>query len=240
MEQLTLETKLDLFKWKQYESAIILLTVRWYLKYSLSYRDIVEMMSERGLKISHTTIMRWVHEFGPEIDKRIRSYLKPTNDSWRTDETYIKVKGQWKYLYRAVDSMGKTIDFMLSENRDMLAAKRFFTKALSSPHNQFPRVITLDKNPAYPPAIQELINEKALPKEALIRQTKYLNNIVEQDHRFIKKITKPMLGFKSFLTAEQTLKGIEAMHMIRKGQAENNSSVLSAVEWLNKIFGIVA
>ncbi|NRF93872.1 DDE-type integrase/transposase/recombinase [Paenibacillus frigoriresistens] len=100
--------------------------------------------------------------------------------------------------------------------------------ALSSPHNQIPRVITLDKNPAYPPAIQELINEKALPKETLIRQTKYLNNIVEQDHRFIKKITKPMLGFKSLLTADQTLKGIEALHMIRKGQADDNSSVLSA------------
>ncbi|GFZ82972.1 hypothetical protein GCM10008018_31150 [Paenibacillus marchantiophytorum] len=116
--------------------------------------------------------MRWVHEFGPEIDKRIRPFLKPTNDSWRTDETYIKVKGQWKYLYRAVDSMGKTIDFMLSENRDMPAAKRFFTKALTSSHTQIPRVITLDKNPAYPPAIQELINEKSLPKETLIRQTK--------------------------------------------------------------------
>ncbi|SFM10888.1 Transposase (or an inactivated derivative) [Paenibacillus sp. 1_12] len=169
-------------------------------------------MSERGLEISHTTIMRWVHEFGPEIDKRIRHFLKPTNDSWRTDETYIKVKGQWKYLYGSVDSTGKTIDFILSENRDMQAAKRFFTKALSSPHTQIPRVITLDKSPAYPPAIQELINEKSLTKDTLIRQTKYLNNIVEQDHRFIKKITKPMLGFKSFLTADQTLKGIEALH----------------------------
>jgi IS6 family transposase len=116
----------------------------------------------------------------------------------------------------------------------------YFHDALSSQLHQDPRVITLDKNPAYPPAIQELINEKASPKETLIRQSKYLNNIVEQDHRFIKKITKPMLGFKSFLTAEQTLKGIEAMHMIRKGQAEYNSSVLSAVEWLNKIFAIVA
>jgi IS6 family transposase len=109
---------------------------------------------------------------------------------------------------------------------------------LSSPHNQIPRVITLDKNPAYPPAIQELINEKSLSKETLIRQTKYLNNIVEQDHRFIKKITKPMLGFKSFLTAEQTLKGIEVFHMIRKGQAEDNSSALTSVEWLNEIFGL--
>src|SRR4051794_25207874 len=107
------------------------------------------------------------------------------------DETYIKVNGKWKYLYGAVDSVGKMIDFMLSENRDMPAAKRFFTKTLSSPHSHIPRVITLDKNPAYPPAIQELINEKSLPKETLIRQTKYLNNIVEQVHQFIKKITKP-------------------------------------------------
>ena len=150
MEQLTLETKLDLFKWKQYESAIILLTVRWYLKYSLRYRDLVEMMEERGLHIAHTTIMRWVHEFGPELDKRILPYLKPTNNSYRTDETYIKVKGQWKYLYRAVDSNGNTIDFMLSENRDAPAAKRFFKKALTSPHNQSPRVITVDKNLSLP------------------------------------------------------------------------------------------
>ncbi|NHN34902.1 DDE-type integrase/transposase/recombinase [Paenibacillus sp. S3N08] len=127
--------------------------------------------------------------------------------------------------------MGKTIDFMLFENRDMAAAKRFFTKALSSLHNQNPRVITLDKNPAYPPAIQELKSEKSMPKETTIRQTKYLNNIVEQDHRFIKKITKPMLGFKKLQTAEQTLKGNEAMHMIRKGQVET-SSVFTAVEWL--------
>jgi IS6 family transposase len=215
-----MESKYNLFKWKHYESEMILLTVRWYLKCSLSYRDVAEMMKERGMTISHTTIMRWVHEFGPEIDKRIRPYLKPTNDSYRVDETYVKVKGQWNYLYRAVDSNGNTIDFMLSANRDTDSAKRFFKKALSSPHNQSPRVITVDKNAAYPPAIKQLMNEKALPKETLIRQKKYLNNIIEQDHRFIKKITKPMLGFKSFLTADQTLKGIEAMHMIRKGQAE--------------------
>jgi IS6 family transposase len=140
-----LETKLDLFKFKQYESEIILLTVRWYLKYSLSYRNLAEMMGERGLHMAHTTIMRWIHQFGPELDKRIRPYLKPTNDSFRTDETYIKVKGEWKYLYRAVDSRGNTIDFMLSENRDAPAAKRFFEKALTSPHNQLPRVINVDK-----------------------------------------------------------------------------------------------
>ncbi|MCZ8514333.1 IS6 family transposase [Paenibacillus filicis] len=208
-----MDTELDLFKWKQYESEIILLTIRWYLKYSLSYRNLVEMM-ERGLHMAHTTIMRWVHQFGPELDKRIRPFLKPTNDSYRTDETYIKVKGQWKYLYRAVDSNGNTIDFMLSENRDTSAARRFFKKALTSPHNQSPRVITVDKNPAYPIAVQQLKDEKALNQETLLRQQKYLNNIIEQDHRFIKKVIKPMMGFKSFNTAEKTIAGIEVMHMI--------------------------
>jgi transposase, IS6 family len=238
---IVLETELDLFKFKQFESEIILLTIRWYLKYSLSYRNLVEMMEERGLHMAHTTIMRWVHQFGPELDKRIRPYLKPTNDSFRTDETYVKVKGQWKYLYRAVDSSGNTIDFMLSENRDIHAAKRFFKKAIASPHNQSPRVITVDKNPAYPTAVQQLKDEKAMKQETLLRQQKYLNNIIEQDHRFIKKIIKPMLGFKSFKTAEKTIAGIEVMHMIRKGQVEyKHSSALSDVKFINKLFGLTA
>lgn len=236
-----LETKLDLFKFKQYESEIILLTVRWYLKYSLSYHNLAEMMGERGLHMAHTTIMRWIHQFGLELDKRIRPYLKPTNDSFRTDETYIKVKGEWKYLYRAVDSRGNTIDFMLSENRDAPAAKRFFEKALTSPHNQLPRVITVDKNPAYTTAVQQLKDEKAMKQETLLRQKKYLNNIIEQDHRFIKKIIKPMLGFKSFKTAENTIAGIEVMHMIRKGQVECiHSSALSTIKLINKLFGLTA
>ncbi|WP_255288901.1 IS6 family transposase, partial [Bacillus cereus] len=129
---------------------MILLTVRWYLRYNLSFRDLMEMLEERGLSISHTTIMRWVHQYGPELDKRIRRHLKQTNDSWRVDETYIKVKGQWMYLYRAVDSKGNTIDFFLNKIRDQKAAKRFFKKALRSFHVSKPRVITVDKNPAYP------------------------------------------------------------------------------------------
>ena len=139
--------------------------------------------------------MRWVHQFGPELDKRFRSYLKPTNDSFRTDETYNKVNGQRKYIYRAVNSNGNTIDFMFSENRDALADKRLFKKVLTSPHNQSPRVITVDKNPAYPAAVQQLKDEKVMNQETLLRQQKYLNNIIEQDHRFIKKIIKQMLGF---------------------------------------------
>ncbi|PFW03657.1 IS6 family transposase, partial [Bacillus cereus] len=116
--------KKNWFKWKHYQPDIILLTVRWYLRYNLSFRDLVEMMEERGLSISHTTIMRWVHQYGPELDKRIRRYLKQINDSWRVDETYIKVKGQWVYLYRAVDSKGNTIDFFLNKARGQKAAKR--------------------------------------------------------------------------------------------------------------------
>ncbi len=126
--------KENVFKWKHYQPDIILLTVRWYLRYNLGFRDLVEMMEERGLSSSHTTIMRWVHQYSPEFDKRIRRHLKQTSDSWRVDETYIKVKGQWMYLYCAVDSKGNTIDFYLSKTRDQKAAKRFFKKALQSFH----------------------------------------------------------------------------------------------------------
>jgi len=171
------------FKWKHFAGEIILLNVRWYLKYALSYKNLEEIMAERGIKVDHTTIMRWVHEYSPEIEKKVRRYLKPTNDSWRMDETYIRVKVEWKYLYRAVDSDGNTIDFMLSAKRDRKAAKRFLKKALDSKHNQIPRVITVDKNPAYPPAINELKNNRILSQNVNLRQIKYLNNIVEQDHR---------------------------------------------------------
>ncbi len=172
------------FKWKHYQPDIILLTVRWYLRYNLSFRDLVEMMEERGLSISHTTIMRWVHQYGPELDKRIRRYLKQTNDSWRVDETYIKVKGQWMYLYRAVDSKGNTIDFYLSKVRNHKAAKRFFKKALLSFHVAKPRVITVDKNPAYPIAIEQLKKENILrlvvQAKALVRTTIFLYSRSEE------------------------------------------------------------
>ncbi|MBY0594990.1 IS6 family transposase [Bacillus bingmayongensis] len=229
----------NLFKWKHYQPDIILLMVRWYLRYNLSFRDLVEMMEERGLSIAHTTIMRWVHQYGSELDERIRRHLKPTNDSWRVDEAYIKVKGQWIYLYRAVDSEGNTIDFYLSETRDTKAAKRFFKKALRSFHISKPRVITVDKNPAYPLAIQELKEEKRIPEGVQIRQCKYLNNIVEQDHRFIKKRVRSMLGLKSFRTATLILRGIEAMHMMTKRQLHQRvKSVQNEVEVIHKLFGL--
>ena len=158
------------FKWKHYAGEMILLNARWYLKYALSYRNLEEMMAERGVKVDHTTIMRWVHQYSPEIEKKVRRYLRPTNDSWRMDETYIRVKGRWKYLYRAVDSNGNTIDFMLSAKRNKKAAKRFLKKALGPKHNQIPRAITVDKNPVYPPAINELKNDRKLPQNVNLRK----------------------------------------------------------------------
>ena len=233
--------KQNLFKWKHYQPDMILLTVRWYLRYNLSFRNVVEMMEERGLSMAHTTIMRWVHQYGPELDKRVRRHLKPTNDSWRVDETYIKVKGQWMYLYRAVDSKGNTIDFYLSKTRDKKAAKRFFKKALRSFHASKPRVMTVDKNPAYPIAIEELKKEKSIPDGMQLRQQKYLNNIVEQDHRFIKKRVRSMLGLKTFRTAKQMICGVEAMHMLKKGQLQQGvKSVQSEIEFIHKLFGVAS
>ncbi len=208
------------FKWRHFQNTIILLNVRWYLRYSLSYRDLEEMMLERGLKVDHSTICRWIHAYAPEIDTRTRRYLKPTNDSWRVDETYIKVNGEWKYLYRAVDSEGNTLDFMLSAQRAHQATKRFFNKGLKARHNKQPRVINVEKNAAYPPAIEELKEEKVLDKKSKLRQVKYLNNRVEQDHRGVKKITKAGLGYKSFHTAWRTIRGIETLYMLKKGQVE--------------------
>jgi transposase-like protein len=153
-------------------------------------------------------------KYAPELDKRIRPHLKPTNDSWRTDEIYSKVRGAWKYLYRAVDSEGNTLDFMLSAKRDSKAAARFFRKVLKGEHTQSPRVITVDKNAAYPTAMEVLKAKGMIEQETELRQSKYLNNIIEQDYRNIKRIVKPMMGVKTFNSARRTLSGIEAMNMI--------------------------
>jgi IS6 family transposase len=231
-----------LFKWRHFLPEIILLNVRWYCRYSLSYRDLEEMMQERGVEVDHSTINRWVLKYAPELDKRIRPHLKQTNDSWRVDETYIKIKGEWKYLYRVVDSKGNTLDFMLSAKRDGKAATRFFRKVLKAQYTQPPRVITVDKNPAYPVAIDALKAEETIEKETELRQSKYLNNVVEQDHRNIKRIVKLMIGFKSFNSAESTLNGIEAMNMTRKGQVKGieQGDVVSQVRFIESIFEIVA
>lgn len=230
----------EAFKWRHFQTEIILLNVRWYLKYPLSYRNLENMMLERGLKVDHSTIGRWVLNYSPQIDEKTRRHLKLTNDSWRVDETYIKVKGKWKYLYRAVDSEGKTLDFMLSARRNKEAAKRFFKKVLKARHNRQPRVINVDKNLAYPPAIEELKAEKVLDNKAKIRQIKYLNNLVEQDHRGVKRITNAALGYQSFHTAYRTIRGIEIMRMIYKGQVPgvSKNDVLAEKKFIDSLFGI--
>jgi transposase-like protein len=201
---------------RHYESEIILLCARWYLRYALSYRDLEEMMRERGLSLDHTTIYRWIQANTPGLEKRIRHHLRLTNDSYRVDETYVKIKGEWKHLYRAVYSMGQTIDFMLSAKRDARAAKQFFRKMLKAASHSSPRVINVDKNPAYLTAVEQLKEEGSFHNRAQLRQCKYLNNFIEQDHRFIKRRVNPGLGFSSFNTAWRTIRGYESMNMIRK------------------------
>ena len=195
------------------------------------------MMEERGLFINHTTIYRWVIEYSPIIARGIRKHLRKTSDSWRVDETYIKVNGKWTYLYRAVDQHGDTIDFWLSRKRDKNAEKKFFRKALRSPHNNNPRVITTDKYRATTKAINTDIKLGRLNSSTKHRSSKYMNNIIEQDHRYIKRIVNPMYGFKHFKSACLTLQGIESMNMIRKGQA-NTNNVSDEIKLINQIFSV--
>lgn len=199
-------------------------------------------MAERGVKVGHSTLHRWVLSYAPEWDQRIRPPLNLTHDSWRVDETYIQVKGEWKYLYRAVDSIGNTLDFMLSAKRDGKAAARFLGKVLKATHPQTPRVITVDKNAAYPVAVEALKADETLAAQTELRQSKYLNNMIEQDHRHIKRLTKPMMGFGSLNTARRTLSGIEAMNRIRKGQVKGvrQGDSVSQAKFIEELFGISA
>jgi transposase, IS6 family len=199
-----------LFKWRQFEPEVILMAVGWYLRFSLSYRDVEELLAERGLRADHVTVWRWVQRYAPELDRCLRKRLKATNDSWRVDETYIRVKGKWVYLYRAVDSTGATIDFLLSAKRDAAAAERFLAKALGGEDHPAPRVINTDKHAAYPRCTH--------------RPVQYLNNVLEQDHRAIKRRVRASQHFRSFWGAWRTVAGYEAIHMIRKGQAYGSAA----------------
>lgn len=213
----------SLFKWRHFEPEIILLCVRWYCRYQLSYRDLAEMMLERGLSVHHSTLFRWVQVYAPEINKRIHPHLKMSGTSYRIDETYIKVGKECEYLSRAVDKEGQTIEFMLSAKRDISSAKRFFKKVMRADHRRLPFSISVDKNAAYPDAFVASQSEKVLPLDCKLRRVKYLNNIIEQDHRFVKKRVRAAQCFKSFGTADRTLSGIEAINMLRKGQVKRLS-----------------
>lgn len=199
------------------------MAIRWYVAYALSYRNIEELMAERGVNVDHSTINRWVIRYSPDLENNFRKkYKRATGSSWRMDETYIKIKGQWFYLYRAVAKDGETIDFTLSEKRDEASAKAFFTKAVNASGK--PEKVTIDKSGTNNAALK-LLNKNLKEEDKIeIRQIKYLNNIVEQDHRFIKRITKPMMGFKSFESAQATLAGIELHHMLRKNQHKNSET----------------
>lgn len=210
-----------LFRGRHFDRSIIILCVRWYITYKLSYRDLVEMMAERGVYISHTTILRWVQRFVPEFEKRWDCYARPVGTSWRVDETYIKVRGRWTYLYRAVDKQGHTVDFLLSERRNIAAAKRFFTRAVQ--RHGAPERITLDGYPATQAAVAELKAGGVIRPDVKVWTSKYLNNLIEQDHRRVKQRIYPMLGFKSFRNAVVTVSGIELAQKIRKGQFDTSA-----------------
>jgi transposase, IS6 family len=233
-------TRPAVFKWRQTEPGLILCAVRWYLRYSLSLRDVEELLEERGLKADHTTVWRWVQCYAPKLEQRLRRYLKPTNKSWRVDETYVRVKGRWCYLYRAIDSTGATIDFLLSALRDAEAAKRLFRKALSNPSHPQPRVINTDLAPIYGSAIPDIKKEGVLRRRCRHRPVQYLNNILEQDHRAIKRRVNAKQGFREFQAAQRTIQGYEAINIIRKGQVRwvSGTDVLRQIRFIKKLFDL--
>ena len=211
------------FKGSHYPKDVILYAVFFYDRYAVSYRDLEEIMAERGVQVDHVTLNRWVVKYSPDIAKAAQMRKQPTAGSWRMDETYIKVKGTWTYLYRAVDNRGKTLDFMLSKRRDKAAARLFFRRAIET--NGLPSRIVIDKSGANLAGLQHInvgLEFSRTKQQIEILRIKYLNNIIEQDHRFIKKITRPTLGFKAFHSAAATLAGIEVAHMIRKKQFQSN------------------
>ena len=218
------------FKGAHCPPEVILMGIRWYVAYPLSTRHVEELMEEGGVEVDHATINRWVIKYSPQLEDAFHCRKRPVWISWRLDETYIRVKGKWRYLYRAVDKHGQTIDFLLTEHRDQEAALRFLKKAIR--RHGVPESITIDGSNAHEAAIKSYNQEHGTAIK--IRQIKYLNNIVEQDHRGVKRGTRPMLGFKSFEAAQSTLTGIELMHMLKKRQmmvAEGDEGLTAAEQF---------
>jgi transposase-like protein len=207
-----------IYRGRRFKTETIELCVRWYITYRLSYRDLAAMMAERGITVTHTTIMRWVLRYVPEYERRWARFAQPVNSSWRMDETAIRVRGKSTYLYRAVDKHGKSVDSLLRKDRGIEAAQAFFRKAVVTQHLRWPRKVTLDGHVASHRALRLLREEDSRWNPVLVRSCRYLNNIVEQDHRAIKQRCAPMLGFKSIDTAAITLRGIELAHRIHKRQ----------------------
>ena len=233
------------FKGRHFEGEIVLWAVRWYCRYGVSYRDLEQMLGERGVVVDHSTIYRWVQKYAPEMEKRLRwQWRVPRSTSWRVDETYVKVRGEWAYLYRAVDKHGDTIEFYLSPTRNTAAAKRFLGKAFRGLKDwEQPTVINTDKVPTYAAALAELKKEGKCPKDTLHRQAKYLNNVIEADHGKLKQLIKPVRGFKTLKTAYATIKGFEVMRALRKGQARAfnvTSDIRGEARIVERAFGLGA
>ena len=211
-----------MFERHRYPRVIILQAVYFKLRFTLSYRDVEELMSIRGIKVDHSTIQRWVFKFSKEVEKNMHKRKKQVCDSWRMDETYIKVKGRDMYLYRAVDKYGNTVDFLSTRRRQKMSAQKFFNKAIGN--NGKPRLINIDKSGANSSAILTVNKRSLSSKKIKIRKVKYLNNIIEQDHRRIKRRIRIMTGFKEFESAQRTLSGIEVVSIIKKDQIINPCS----------------
>ena len=207
-----------LFRKRKFEPVVIVTCVRWYCRFSLSLRDLEELMAERGLSVDHVTIWRWTQTYGPEVCRRLRAEVKRKSSIWHMDETFIRIGGTWMYLFRAVDSQGQTVDFYLSETRDREAAKIFLKRALSNPDNLPPYVIVRDGLRSYPAAIRELQEEGQLRPTCRQRTGRYRNNRIESDHRHVKRRLRAMQGPRTVATAWAIVQGIEAAQMIRKGQ----------------------
>ncbi len=231
----------DPFKRHRFPPEIILLAVRWYCRYPLSYRDVRDLLAERGIAVDAGTINRWVVKFGPEIAKRSFSRRGSRGLNWYVDETYVRVGGKWRYLWRAVDQNGKVIDFRLTARRDAKAARAFFRQARETARIYGPMSITTDKAPAYKRILAEM-NEFGFPGEEIIHvDKKCQNNRIESDHAALKRLTDPGKGFQSLRTAKATLKGIEAVRMIKRGHVyDPPNGVLGEVRLLNEMFGLAA
>jgi transposase-like protein len=232
---------LSIFKRRRFPVAIILLCVRWYCKYGISYRDLAEMMQERGIVVDPSTIFRWVQRYAPEIQKRVRQYQGKRSGSWRVDETYVRVGGRWTYLFRAVDKHGRLIAFMLSDRRNTNAAYRFLPKAIKAMSTYPPFSITTEKLASYPKAILRLQNEGLLSKNVVHRTSKYLNNIIEADHGALKRVIRRTRGFQTMKTAAAPLTGFEIMRMIRRGHCiQQEHRATGEIRLVNQLFGLAA
>lgn len=231
-----------MFRGRHFLDEIIVLCLRWYLRYPLSYGNLEEIMAERGLTVDHSTIARRVLRYAPVLNDRIRSEMRHPNRSWRVDETYTRVAGRWTYLYRAVNSAGNTIEFLLRPYCDAVAAKRLLQLAIAQAAHIQPRVINVDGHAAYPAALADLQRSGVLGRRCRCCRPPYLNNILEQDHRYVKKRVVTSQWFRSVDGALNTIAGYEAMNIIRKGQIRwlSKTDSVCQVRFIERTFGIPA